>query len=82
VFLVGPRNVGVLGNETGISCNFLSKGNGMHHMTSSGIFEDGSRTCFYNSGFITSTGVSCFTTSCAASIVGGTVSGTTGNFWC
>ena len=80
VFLVGPRNSGVLGNEPGISCNFLSKGNGMHHMTSSGIFEDGSRTCFYNSGFITSTGVSCFTTSCAASIVGGTVSGTTGNF--
>jgi hypothetical protein len=80
VFLVGPRNVGVLGNEPGISCNFLSKGNGMHHMTSSGIFEDGSRTCFYNSGFITSAGVSCFTTSCAASIIGGTVSGTTGTF--
>jgi hypothetical protein len=80
VFLVGPRNVGVLGNETGISCNFLSKGNGMHHMTSSGIFEDGSRTCFYGSGFITSAGVSCFTTSCASAFVGGTISGTTGNF--
>jgi hypothetical protein len=60
VFLVGPRNVGVLGNELGISCNFLSKGNGMHHMTSSGIFEDGSRTCFYNNSFISSSGAACF----------------------
>jgi hypothetical protein len=47
VFLVGPRNSGVLGNEPGITCNFLSKGNGLHHMTSSGIFEDGTTTCFY-----------------------------------
>jgi hypothetical protein len=60
VFLVGPRNVGVLGNETGISCNFLSKGNGMHHMTSSGIFENGSTTCFYGNSFISSSGVVCF----------------------
>jgi hypothetical protein len=56
----------VLGNETGITCNFISKGNGMHHMTSSGIFEDGSRTCFYNSGFISSSGAACFSgTVCA-----------------
>ena len=59
VFLVGPRNVGVLGNEPGISCNFLSKGNGLHHMTSSGIFEDGSRTCFYGNSYIDSSGNSC-----------------------
>jgi hypothetical protein len=59
VFLVGPRNVGVLGNEVGISCNFLSKGNGMHHMTSSGIFEDGSRTCFYGNASISSAGAAC-----------------------
>jgi hypothetical protein len=60
VFLVGPRNSGVLGNEPGISCNFLSKGNGLHHMTSSGIFEDGSRTCFYGNSFISSSGAACF----------------------
>ena len=59
VFLVGPRNVGTLGNEPGISCNFLSKGNGMHHMTSSGIFEDGSRTCFYGNASISSAGAAC-----------------------
>jgi hypothetical protein len=45
MFLVGPRNTGALGGEVGINCNFLSKGNGMHHMTSSAIFENGSVTC-------------------------------------
>jgi hypothetical protein len=63
MFLVGPRNSGVLGNESGINCNFLSKGNGMHHMTSSGIFEDGSRTCFYGTSFISSSGTACFASS-------------------
>ena len=78
LFLVGPRNSNVLGNEVGINCNFLSKGNGMHHMTSSAIFDDGAKTCFYGSSIITSTGVGCFSTSvCAPSFVGGTVSGTT-----
>jgi hypothetical protein len=55
MFLVGPRNSGALGNEVGINCNFLSKGNGMHHMTSSGIFEDGSVTCIPNTLSIAST---------------------------
>jgi hypothetical protein len=39
MFLVGPRNSGTLGNEVGITTNALAKGNGAHHMTSSGIFE-------------------------------------------
>jgi hypothetical protein len=39
IFLVGPRNSGTLGNEVGITTNALAKGNGAHHMTSSGIFE-------------------------------------------
>ena len=60
VFLVGPRNSGAIGSEVGISCNFLSKGNGLHHMTSSGIFEDGSRTCFYGNTVISSSGAACF----------------------
>jgi hypothetical protein len=35
-------------------------------MTSSGIFEDGSRTCFYNNSFISSSGAACFSgTVCA-----------------
>jgi len=43
VFLVGPRNYGTIGNEVGITTNALAKGDGLHHMTSSGIFESGSR---------------------------------------
>ena len=39
VFLVGPRNYGTIGNEVGITTNALVKGDGFHHMTSSGIFE-------------------------------------------
>jgi len=42
VFLVGPRNYGTIGNEVGITTNALAKGDGLHHMTSSGIFESGS----------------------------------------
>jgi hypothetical protein len=42
LFLVGPRSTGSLGNEVGITTNALAKGNGAHHMTSSGIFESGS----------------------------------------
>jgi hypothetical protein len=42
VFLVGPRNSGTLGSEVGITTNALAKGDGAHHMTSSGIFESGS----------------------------------------
>ena len=70
VFLVGPRNVGVLGNEPGISCNFLSKGNGMHHMTSSAIFENGSVTCIPNTliGNIVSVG----TITSVCSVISGT----------
>jgi hypothetical protein len=60
LFLVGPRNSGPVGSEVGISCNFLSKGNGMHHMTSSGIFENGTTTCFYGNTIITSAGTACF----------------------
>jgi hypothetical protein len=60
VFLVGPRNSGALGNEVGINCNFLSKGNGLHHMTSSGIFENGTTTCFYGNSYINSSGLACF----------------------
>jgi hypothetical protein len=60
MFLVGPRNTGALGGEVGINCNFLSKGNGMHHMTSSGIFENGSVTCFYGNSYVSASGAAAF----------------------
>lgn len=60
MFLVGPRSTGALGSEVGITCNFLSKGNGLHHMTSSGIFDGGNSTCFYGQSFISASGNACF----------------------
>ena len=41
MLLTGPRNASGLGNEVGITTNYLSKGNGSHHMTSSQISDDG-----------------------------------------
>jgi len=76
MFLVGPRNTGTLGNEVGINCNFLSKGNGMHHMTSSAIFEDGSVTCIGTGASITSAGIACFANQICAQ---GATFTTTGN---
>ena len=44
--IMGPRNASALGSEQGLSCNYLIQGHGHHHTTSSGIFHDGSTTCF------------------------------------
>ena len=44
--IMGPRNSSALGNEAGLSCNYLVLGHGSHHTTSSAIFHDGSTTCF------------------------------------
>ena len=44
--IMGPRNASALGSEVGLTCNYLIQGHGHHHTTSSGIFHDGSTTCF------------------------------------
>jgi len=41
LLLMGPRSYDGLGNEVGISTNYLSKGDGSHHMTSSQISDNG-----------------------------------------
>jgi len=41
LLLTGPRNTNGLGNEVGITTNYLSKGDGSHHMTSSQISDNG-----------------------------------------
>ena len=41
MILVGPRNSTGIGNEVGITTNYLAKGDGSHHMTASMIFDDG-----------------------------------------
>jgi hypothetical protein len=72
--IMGPRNSGSLGNEQGLNCNYLVQGHGSHHTTSSMIFHDGTNTCIPNTLI---GGISCFSTSCATSFIGGTMSGTT-----
>ena len=61
--IMGPRNSSTLGNEVGLSCNYLVQGHGHHHTTSSAIFHDGTNTCIPNTligGTICSTGNTCF----------------------
>lgn len=41
LILVGPRNSTGIGNEQGITTNYLYKGDGSHHTTSSRLFDDG-----------------------------------------
>jgi hypothetical protein len=41
MLLTGPRNTSGLGNEVGITTNYLSKGDGSNHMTSSQISDNG-----------------------------------------
>jgi len=76
MFISGPRT-STLGSETGTTSCMLLAGQGGDHLTSSMIYHSSTATCIPNT-LIGSVG--CFTTSCAASIVGGTISGTTGNF--
>ena len=47
MLLSGPKNSSGLGNEQGINCNAIIKGQGGDHLTSSAIYEYGNATCFY-----------------------------------
>jgi hypothetical protein len=58
--IMGPRNSSALGNEAGLTCNYLVQGHGSHHTTSSMIFHDGSTTCIGTGMSITSAGAACF----------------------
>ena len=72
--MMGPQNSGALGNEVGITVNSIPKGVGNHHMTSSGIFESGSRVVigtpvinyFFEAFGNSTTNLSYFTTSGSA----------------
>jgi hypothetical protein len=73
MFISGPRT-STLGSETGTTSCMLLAGQGGDHLTSSMIYHSSTATCIPNT---LAGGVACFTTSCAASIIGGTISGTT-----
>jgi hypothetical protein len=75
MFLVGPRSMGI-GNEVGITTNYLSKGDGEHHMTSSQISDDGTKVTIPGNLVVNGT----ITGSFSGSVVGYVPNSTTGSF--
>ena len=53
--LMGPRNSSGLGNEVGISTNYLAKGDGSHHLITSAIWNSGSLIRLENNTQVTGT---------------------------
>jgi hypothetical protein len=75
MLISGPRNSAGLGNESGTTACMLLVGQGGDHLTSSMIYHDSTKTCFYANSFISSSGIACFSaTVCANTITGATVS--------
>ena len=70
--IMGPRNSSALGNEQGLSCNYLVLGHGSHHTTSSMIYHDGTNTCIGTGVTFTSAGAACFS-SCITANASSTV---------
>jgi hypothetical protein len=57
MLISGPRNAAGLGNEQGTTSCMLLVGQGGDHLTSSLVYHDSTRTCFYgNSLFVSSSG--------------------------
>ena len=56
MLISGPRNSAGLGNELGTTACMLLVGQGGDHLTSSLMYHDSSRTCFYGTSFISSSG--------------------------
>jgi hypothetical protein len=56
MLISGPRNAAGLGNELGTTNCMLLVGQGGDHLTSSLVYHDTTRTCFYGTSFISSSG--------------------------
>ncbi len=52
----GPRNTGSLGNEQGTLSNYVMKGQGGDHITSSQIIDDGTLVSMYSTMYVSSSG--------------------------
>ena len=78
MLISGPRNAAGLGNEQGTTSCMLLVGQGGDHLTSSLVYHDSARTCFYGTSFISSSGAACFGgIICAPSILVGNTGTTT-----
>jgi hypothetical protein len=54
MIISGPRNTTGLGNEQGTTACMLLVGQGGDHLTSSQIYHDSNRTCFYGNALVVS----------------------------
>jgi hypothetical protein len=70
MLISGPRNAAGLGNELGTTNCMLLVGQGGDHLTSSLMYHDSSRTCFYGTSFISSSGMACFGGALTAATIG------------
>jgi hypothetical protein len=70
MLISGPRNSAGLGNELGTTNCMLLVGQGGDHLTSSLVYHDTTRTCFYGTSFISSSGAACFGGALTATTIG------------
>jgi hypothetical protein len=70
MLISGPRNAVGLGNEQGTTSCMLLVGQGGDHLTSSLVYHDTTRTCFYGTSFISSSGTACFAGDLTAKTIG------------
>jgi hypothetical protein len=70
MLMSGPRNSAGLGNELGTTNCMLLVGQGGDHLTSSLMYHDSARTCFYGNSFISSSGMACFGGALTAATIG------------
>jgi hypothetical protein len=70
MLISGPRNAAGLGNEQGTTSCMLLVGQGGDHLTSSLVYHDSARTCFYGTSFISSSGAACFGGDLTAKTIG------------
>ena len=70
MLISGPRNAAGLGNEQGTTNCMLLVGQGGDHLTSSLVYHDTTRTCFYGTSFISSSGTACFAGDLTAKTIG------------
>jgi hypothetical protein len=60
MLMSGPRNTSSIGNEVGLTCNYLATSIGSDHISSSAIYHDNTITCFHSNSYISSLGSNYF----------------------
>jgi len=58
MLMSGPRNTGSIGNEVGLTCNYIAKSGGGDHLYDSCIIDDGTTVCI--NANLKGSGTACF----------------------